>query len=138
MSQQRPRKSLTRNQRAELFLEHGGICYLCKCVINAGRGEAWEVEHVEAREISGRDDWANLRPAHVDCHKVKTKEDKAIIAKCNRVRNKHLGVKKPSRGFYDSKRFKMKIGGGLVDRRTGQPVSFNKQGVRNDGSGKHR
>lgn len=94
MSQQRPRKSLTRNQRAELFLEHGGICYLCKCIINAARGEAWEVEHVEAREISGRDDWANLRPAHVDCHKVKTKQDKAIIAKCNRVRNKHLGIRK--------------------------------------------
>ena len=94
MSQQSPRKSLTRNQRAELFLEHGGVCYLCGCIINAGRGEAWEVEHVEAREISGRDDWANLRPAHVDCHKVKTKQDKAIIAKCNRVRNKHLGIRK--------------------------------------------
>lgn len=124
MSQQRPRKSLTRNQRAELFLEHGGRCYLCGCIINAGRGEAWEVEHVEAREISGRDDWANLRPAHVDCHKVKTKEDKAIIAKCNRVRNKHLGIRKRTsfRGW-------RKMNGDIV---------FNKQGVRNDGSGKHR
>ena len=120
MSQQRPRKSLTRNQRAELFLEHGGICYLCKCIINAGRGEAWEVEHVEAREISGRDDWANLRPAHVDCHKVKTKEDKAIIAKCNRVRNKHLGIRKRTsfRGW-------RKMNGDIV---------LNKQGVRNHGN----
>lgn len=123
MSQQRPRKSLTRNQRAELFLEHGGRCYLCGCIINAGRGEAWEVEHVEAREISGRDDWANLRPAHVDCHKVKTKEDKAIIAKCNRVRNKHLGIRKRTsfRGW-------KKMNGDIV---------FAK-GVRNDGNGKHR
>lgn len=120
MSQQPLRKSLTRNQRAELFLEHGGICYLCGCIINAGRGEAWEVEHVQAREISGRDDWANLRPAHVDCHKVKTKEDKAIIAKCNRVRNKHLGIRKRTsfRGW-------RKMNGDIV---------FNKQGVRNHGS----
>lgn len=95
MSVQPPRKSLSRNQRAELFLEHGGVCHLCKTRIHAERGEAWEVEHVEAREIGGRDDRANLRPAHVKCHKIKTAQDKAIIAKCNRVRNKHLGIKKP-------------------------------------------
>lgn len=95
MSVQAPRKSLSRNQRAELFLEHKGVCHLCNIRIQAERGEAWEVEHVEAREISGRDDWANLRPAHVSCHKVKTKEDKAVIAKCNRNRNRNLGIKKP-------------------------------------------
>ena len=104
MSVQAPRKSLTRNQRAELFLEHKGICYLCSQRIKAESGEAWEVEHVEAREISGRDDWENLRPAHVDCHKVKTREDKKVIAKCNRVRNNYLGIKPKkksiqSRGF---------------------------------------
>jgi 5-methylcytosine-specific restriction endonuclease McrA len=117
MSVQRPRKSLTRNQRAELFLEHGGRCYLCGVAINAGRGEAWEVEHVEAREIGGRDDWANLRPAHVKCHKGKTKEDSKIIAKCNRIRNRYLGIKKPSRfpGNRNSP-FKIKVGGG-VERR---------------------
>jgi 5-methylcytosine-specific restriction endonuclease McrA len=117
MSVQPPRKSLTRNQRAELFLEHRGICHLCGTRIQAERGEAWEVEHVDAREISGRDDASNLRPAHIKCHKVKTAQDKAIIAKCNRIRNRHLGIKKPSRfpGARNSP-FKMKIGGG-VERR---------------------
>lgn len=95
MSIQPPRKSLTRNQRAELFLEHDGICHLCGCQINAARGEVWEVEHVEAREIGGRDDWANLRPAHVACHKAKTASDKKVIAKLNRIRNRNLGIKKP-------------------------------------------
>lgn len=95
MSVQLPRKFLTRNKRAELFLEHGGICYLCGCAINAARGEAWEVEHVEAREISGRDDWDNLRPVHVACHKPKTAADKKLIAKSNRIRNRNLGIKKP-------------------------------------------
>lgn len=98
MSVQGQRKSLTRNQRAELFLQWKGVCHLCGIRIQAERGETWEVEHVEAREISGRDDWDNLRPAHVKCHKVKTAKDKAIIAKCNAVRNKHLGIKKRS-GF---------------------------------------
>lgn len=104
MSVQPPRKSLTRNQRAELFLEHGGICHICKCRIHAERGERWEVEHVEAREISGRDDWGNLRPAHVKCHKVKTAEDKRVIAKCNRIRNRHLGIR-PSRKMTQWRRF---------------------------------
>jgi len=117
MSIQGRRKSLTSNQRAELFLEHRGICYLCECRIHAERGEKWEVEHVEAREISGRDDWGNLRPAHVACHKVKTKEDKKLIAKCNHARNKNLGIRKPSRfpGARTS-RWKIKIGGGVVLR----------------------
>ena len=51
------RKPLTRKQRIELFEQHGGICHICGTKIHASRGEAWEVEHVEALEISGRDDW---------------------------------------------------------------------------------
>lgn len=95
MSVQKPRKSLTRNQRAELFLQHGGVCHLCGTRIQAERGEAWEVEHVMAREISGRDDWDNLRPAHIACHAVKSKADKKVIAKSNRARNRNLGIHKP-------------------------------------------
>ncbi len=117
MSVQRPRKSLSRNQRAELFLAHGGICHLCGTRIQAERGEAWDVEHVEAREIGGRDDLDNLRPAHKACHKVKTAKDAAIIAKCNRVRNKHLGIRRPSRfpGARTS-RWKKKMDGSVVQR----------------------
>ena len=117
------RKPLTRKQRIELFEQHGGICHICGTKIHASRGEAWEVEHVEALEISGRDDWDNLRPAHVKCHKVKTAEDVKVIAKCNRRKAKHLGIKKPSRfpGSRGSK-FKQKIGGGVVYRDTGEPV----------------
>lgn len=125
MSQQAPRKKLTRNQRAELFLEHGGVCYLCGLRIQAERGEKWEVEHVHCREISGRDDWDNLRPAHVSCHKVKSKADKADIAKSNKVRNSNLGIPrtrkgKPLPGCKDSP-IKMTFNG-PVWRATGEPV----------------
>ena len=117
------RKSLTRKKRIELFEQHKGLCHICGTKIHAERGEAWEVEHVEALEISGRDDWDNLRPAHVACHKVKTAQDVKIIAKCNRRKAKHLGIKKPSRfpGARNSK-FKQKIGGGVVYRDSGEEV----------------
>lgn len=123
------RKALTRNQRAELFLEHKGICHICKTRIDAERGEAWEVEHVLALEISGRDDWENLRPAHVSCHKFKTAADKKIIAKGNRIRARHLGIKKKTgRAMPGSKdsNVKQKLDGTWVDRRTGEPIGRKK------------
>ena len=91
------RKPLTRNQRAELFLAHGGVCHLCKTRIKPEHGETWEVEHVLALEISGRDGIENLRPAHIACHKIKTASDRKMIAKSNRIRARHLGVKKSGR-----------------------------------------
>lgn len=97
------RKTLTRNQRAELFLAHKGVCHLCGLRIQAERGEAWEVEHVHALEFSGRNDLENLRPAHVSCHKTKTAGDRRMIAKSNRIRARHLGIKKPGRKLPGSK-----------------------------------
>jgi len=90
-----PRRSLTTLQRARLFEGHGGICYLCGEKIKIG--EAWEDEHIIARELGGSDDWDNRAPAHVGCHKPKTAEDRKLIAKSNRVRANHIGAKQPSR-----------------------------------------
>lgn len=119
------RKTLSRDQKARLFLEHGGICHICKTRINAELGETWEVEHVLALEISGRDDWENLRPAHIACHKVKTADDKKKIAKANRVRANYLGIKKtvrrPMPGGRNSN-IKISMTLGPVDRRTGKPI----------------
>ena len=39
----------------------------------------------------------NLRPAHVDCHKDKTKGDVKAIAKAKRIESKHIGAKAKSR-----------------------------------------
>ena len=92
------RRRLTEKQQTQLFLEHGGICHICEQKIWAERGEKWEVEHVLALAIYGRDDWENLRPAHVKCHKGKTREDRKILAKSDRIRARHLGVPKIPRG----------------------------------------
>lgn len=89
------RRSMTPLRRARIFDTHGGICHLCGCKIDIG--EAWEVEHVIALEISGDDSDENLAPAHVSCHRGKTKEDAKKIAKARRVRAKHIGAHRPKR-----------------------------------------
>lgn len=96
------RRARTKLQRAKIFFAHGGKCHLCGHKIDAVK-EGFELEHVIALEISGDDSDENLRPAHVLCHKEKTKGDKAVIAKVKRIQAKHIGAKGgskiKSRGF---------------------------------------
>lgn len=102
MSYAPPRPRISRKQRIAIFEAARGECYLCGGKIKVG--DAWDVEHVLARELGGSDEPDNLRPAHAKCHRAKTAEDAALIAKSNRVRDKHRGFFKPKsrwpvRGF---------------------------------------
>lgn len=98
------RRTFTTLQRAAFFERHKGVCYLCGQKIDGAR-EKWEIEHIVAREIMGQDadEDSNLALAHASCHRTKTRDDKAAIAKSNRVRAKHIGArpasKFQSRGF---------------------------------------
>ena len=93
-----------------------------------------EFDHAVPLILGGQNRESNLQLLCNECHGLKTKLDVKIKAKVARVRKKLvLRDNKPSRGFYDKRFYKAKIGGGLVDRRTGQPAKFNK-GVRHDGS----
>ena len=95
------RPKWTAKQRAEIFRDNQGECYLCCRKI--GLGEAWEVEHPRARGLGGSDKQADMRPVHIDCHKPKTKRDKQIMAKADRQAKKHFLPRKESklksRGF---------------------------------------
>lgn len=93
------RRTFTTLQRARFFEERKGVCYLCNMTIRVG--EPWDIEHRVAREIlgDGADDDSNLELAHRACHKAKTREDQAAIAKSNRVRAKHLGAHRPKQKF---------------------------------------
>ncbi len=88
-----PRKKLSKKQRIQVFDQCGGICWICELPID-GTKEAWEAEHPHARGRGGSDDIKELKPAHVDCHKPKTAEDKRVMAETVRIRAKHLGVDK--------------------------------------------
>lgn len=90
------RRPLTPLRKLKLFEGAQGKCHLCDLKIQVG--ERWEVEHVIPLAMGGADDESNMRPAHVDCHKEKTRDDRRNLAKVDRLRAKHLGAWKPS-GF---------------------------------------
>lgn len=97
------RRSFSKKDRARIFASAGGICHLCSGAITVG--EAWEVEHVIAWELTRDDSDENLRPAHIKCHREKThKQDRPAIQKAKDREAKHLGTKRPAgklkgRGF---------------------------------------
>lgn len=88
------RPKWTAKQRAEIFRDNKGECYLCERKI--APGEAWEAEHPKARGLGGSDKQEDMRPVHIDCHEPKTKADVAIMRKADRQAKAHLGLKAKS------------------------------------------
>ena len=88
------RKTFSRKERVRLFELYRSECYLCGGKIQVG--DAWEIEHVVAWELTRDDSDDNLRLAHVACHKVKTADDVRAIRKADRMKAAHIGAKKPS------------------------------------------
>jgi len=92
------RKKFTKKDRARIFAANAGTCHLCKGAITVG--EAWEIEHVIAWELTRDDGDDNLRPAHVGCHKHKTHtEDRPAINKAKRREGKHIGAIQPKQSI---------------------------------------
>ena len=104
--------------RDRVFIRDGGVCHLSGRKIRPG--EAWELEHIIALCNGGENRESNLAPALVLPHRQKTKEDRRMKAKDDRVRKRHLGIKKPSRfpGSRNSK-FKKRLDGTVVLRANG-------------------
>lgn len=79
--------------RLRIFERENGVCHI------SGRkivpGEKWELEHKLALCLGGKHCESNLAPALTDPHKVKTAQDRKQKAKNDRVRKRHIGVKKP-------------------------------------------
>lgn len=89
-----PRKSFTQKKRLEILLAHGGRCGICGEKISG----SYEIEHRIPHAISGRNDDANLYPAHKECHALKTTSDRKDIAKCDRIiRKSDPETRKPPR-----------------------------------------
>jgi len=114
------RKSLTPTQRVKIFLAADGICHLCGLKIDAPK-QRCDVEHVKPLHMGGADDPTNMRPAHIQCHAVKTAGEATTRAKCDRVRARHLGVKRQSSRpmpFGRNSNFKRRFDGSVVRRDT--------------------
>ena len=90
------RKSITRGLRLRVWTAANGKCHLCSRSI--APGEPWEIEHIKPISMGGRDDETNMAPAHVDCHKGKSKAEAPVRAKADAVGKKHAGIKKDAKG----------------------------------------
>jgi 5-methylcytosine-specific restriction enzyme A len=55
---------------------------------------AWDLDHIVALCNGGKNTESNLAPVLRDKHKAKTKIDRRVKAKNDRVRKRHLGIKK--------------------------------------------
>lgn len=100
--------------KARVFRRYGGVCYLSGRKIRVG--ESWELEHIIALANGGEHREGNFAPALVDSHRIKTKADRKITSKINRVEKRHLGLKKSGRKIPGSKGsgFRKKMDGTVV------------------------
>ncbi len=78
------RKSLTKKQRARLFLERDGRCHRCRRKI--GAGERWIDEHFISLENGGSNDWSNRDLTCTGCFYAKNREDRKKASKGRRIR----------------------------------------------------
>jgi 5-methylcytosine-specific restriction protein A len=91
------RRRLSRLQRIGVFDRAGGVCVICKLEIKASLGERFIIEHIKPLWLGGADDETNMGPAHERCAIQTTAGEAPVKAKGDRIRAKHLGVKKRRR-----------------------------------------
>lgn len=75
-----------------IFVREGGICHISGRKIRPS--EKWQADHKIALCNGGEHRESNLFPALGEPHKEKTKLDVAEKKRTNRIRSKHLGIKK--------------------------------------------
>ena len=90
------RRRISAKERMQIFTRCGGVCHICGGKIDGGR-EPWDVEHIIPLAMGGEDEGENLAPAHQKCHRAKTVEDAAHIAKARRMRQRQAGIKRQPR-----------------------------------------
>jgi 5-methylcytosine-specific restriction enzyme A len=79
--------------RMRIFLRDDGKCHITgRKIVPA---DYWDLEHRIALCNGGEHRESNLAPALRDAHRIKTREDVAEKAKVDRIRKKHLGIKRP-------------------------------------------
>lgn len=75
------RHAMTTKRKLEVMVKWGH-CYLC--LQKLASLETTEFDHVIPLELGGTDDPENIKPAHAECHRSKTRDDARDIAKMRR------------------------------------------------------
>jgi len=107
--------------KLRIWERYEGRCYLTGRKIMPG--DEYDFEHIIALCNGGEHRESNLAPALRAAHRKKSAEDVKLRAKIDRVRKRHLGIKRPSRlpGSRQSP-IKIRLDGTVVDRRTGEII----------------
>lgn len=103
--------------KLRIFQRYDGRCYLTGRKIRPG--DPWELEHIKALKLGGENRESNMAPALVAAHKIKTADDRKILAKVDRLAKKQAGIKPNRRSSFQTNRdgpFKRKMDGTLVRR----------------------
>lgn len=101
--------------RLRVFLRFKGRCPKCTRALVPGK---WACDHIQALENNGEHREVNLQPLCISpCHSNKTKDDRRIKAKADKIAKRDAGIRKRSRwpGAKDSP-WKAKVGGGWERR----------------------
>ena len=89
----------------------------CNCELSLGV----QFDHDVPDQLGGDNSLENCRAVCVQCHRIKTRGDVRQIRKSDRQRDKHAGVIKPKSALSQN-RFKRRMDGTVVDRRTGEII----------------
>jgi 5-methylcytosine-specific restriction protein A len=109
------RQEFSKSVRLAAWNRCGGSCEQCTAKLYPGR---YEFHHIKEATFGGESDLGNCRVLCVSCHSGVTGSRAAVVAKSNRQRNKHLGIKKKRSQWAYGKgsKFKKKINGEVVKR----------------------
>lgn len=116
-----PRKDLTDQQKAKLFLDAGGKC-AGPCGRKLRSADVWHADHIIALENGGTNDVSNFQVLCEWCHKPKTADDHGKAAKTRAIATAHVVPtsqrKKSGKPMPGSKRsgWKHKLSGEWVRR----------------------
>ena len=111
------RKRFSASSYLARLLEFDGRCAECKCKTGGANGLDWD--HTIPLKMGGDDTLANLQPLCKSCHKGKTADDVAHIAKSKRMKQRSLGIKRQGRSSFSTNRdgkFKKLLSGEVVKR----------------------
>ena len=88
-------QDIPKRVKLRIWEREGGRCYLTGAKIRPG--DAFEFEHVLALRRGGQHRESNIRLALTGAHKLKTADDRQVIAKTDRIAAKHRGLWPKSR-----------------------------------------
>jgi 5-methylcytosine-specific restriction endonuclease McrA len=115
-----PRTEFSRKTRRDIFLRAMGRCEQCRAYLKSGEGE---YDHILPCELGGEATVDNGMLLCRTCHRIKTRGDVQQIRKSDRQRDKNDGTFVKSGKKLSHPRFKRRMDGTVVDKRTGEIIS---------------